>query len=58
MTRTKHSSSQKKRGSHWGSAGFSMTELVIVISILGVLATITVSTFPPLLESSKVVIAA
>jgi hypothetical protein len=34
-----------------------MTELVIVVSILGVLATITVSTFPSLLESSKVAVA-
>lgn len=57
MTRTMHSSSKNHSGSSSGAAGFSMTELVIVISILGVLATIAVSTYPSLLESSKVAIA-
>lgn len=57
MTRTLHSSTKADGSSTYGAAGFSMTELVIVISILGVLATIAVSTFPSLLESSKVVVA-
>ncbi|MGV3660626.1 MAG: type II secretion system protein [Prosthecobacter sp.] len=36
-----------------GAGGFSMTELVIVISIMGVLATITVASFNQFLGGSK-----
>ncbi len=37
----------------WGWCGFSMTELVIVISIMGVLATIAVGTFNQFLGGGK-----
>lgn len=50
--RARHAfSPQFARGS--GARGFSMTELVIVISIMGVLATIVVSAFSQFLDGGK-----
>jgi prepilin-type N-terminal cleavage/methylation domain-containing protein len=48
-----HRPRQTARRRSNGERGFSMTELTIVISILGVLATITITSFNHLLSGSK-----
>jgi prepilin-type N-terminal cleavage/methylation domain-containing protein len=53
-----HRSCQTSRRHSNGERGFSMTELTIVISILGVLATISMTSFNHLLSGSKDAVAA
>jgi prepilin-type N-terminal cleavage/methylation domain-containing protein len=58
MTRTISSLPKPSKRRFSGAGGFSMTELVIVISILAVLATITITSFNHLLTGSKDAVAA
>lgn len=59
MAQTPHITSPlAAHGTHRVRAGFSMTELVIVISILGVLSTIAMTSFSHLLSGGKDAVAA
>jgi prepilin-type N-terminal cleavage/methylation domain-containing protein len=58
MTRTATDSLWRAARRLAGAGGFSMTELVIVLSILGVLATISMNSYSHLLSGSKDAVAA